>query len=104
MQEEGDVGHGGTGAVKILHLKKSTNLQFWETQAHQEVGGPVGEPGDSDGGGSGPLGEEFCYDEPGNGTRTHLKTGHKAEHSDDGQVAQRLVALLLGRRNHNMKT
>lgn len=48
--------------------------------------------------------EEFCYDEPGNGTRTHLKTGHKAEHSDDGQVAERLVDLLLQRRKQNMKT
>lgn len=81
--------------------EKTTYLQFLETQAHQEVGGPVGETRDSYGGRSGPLGEEFCYNEPRNGARTHLKTGNKAEHSDDGQVAQRLVALLLKRKKQH---
>lgn len=76
----------------------STHLQFRETQAHQEVGGPVGEARHSYGGGPGPLGEELCYNEPRDGARTYLKTGHKAEHGDDGQVAQRLVGLLLGRK------
>lgn len=79
----------------------STYLQFWEAQAHQEVGSPVGETRDSYGGRSGPLGEEFCNNEPRNGTWTHLKTGHKAEHRDNGQVAQRLVALLLKRKKEN---
>lgn len=76
-------------------LEKSTYHHFRETQAHQEVGGPVGETGDSYGGGSRPLGEEFGHNEPGNGAWTHLKAGNKAEHSDDGQVAQGLVGLLL---------
>lgn len=78
--------------------EKSTYLQFLETQAHQEVSSPVGETRHSYGGGPGPLGEEFCYNEPRNGAWTHLKTGNKAEHSDDSQVAQRLVALLLKRK------
>lgn len=93
----GHVGNGGSGAAEISR-EQATYLQFRETQAHQEVGGPVGETGDSYGGRSGPLGEEFCHNEPRNGARAHLKTGNKAEHSDDGQVAQRLVALLLKRK------
>lgn len=81
-----------------FYPEKSTYRQFLETNAHQEVGSPVGETRDSYGGRSGPLGEEFCYDEPRNGAWTHLKTGNKAEHGDDGQVAQRLVGLLLKRK------
>lgn len=84
-----------------FYPEKSTYLQLWETQAHQEVGSPVGEARDSYGGGSGPLGEELCDNEPRNGPWTHLKTGHKAEHSNDGQVAQRLVGLLLERKQQN---
>lgn len=61
--------------------------QFRETYPHQEVGSPVGEARDGHGSRSGPLGEELSYDEPGNGAWTHLKTGNKAEHSHNGQVA-----------------
>lgn len=78
-------------------------LQFWETQADQEVGSPVGETRDSHGSRSGSLWEELSHDEPGDGTWTHLKTGDKTEHSHYGQVAYRFMELLLREGNKEEK-
>lgn len=57
-----------------------------EAHAHDEVGGPVGEPGHGEGGGTGPLAEEFRHDEPRDGARADLKEGHEAEDGHDAEV------------------
>lgn len=78
-------------------------LQFRETLSNQEVGSPVGETRNGHGSRSGPLGEELSHNKPGDGTRTHLKTGNKAKDSHNGQVVQRWVGGLLRDRNKQRK-
>lgn len=63
-----------------------SHLYILEAHAHNEIRGPVGEASNGNGSWARTLAEEFCYDEPGNGARTHFKEGHKAKDGHDAQV------------------
>lgn len=81
-------------ALSLEQNHSPTYLNILEAHPHDKVGRPVGETGDGDGRRPGPLREQLCHDEPGDGTRSDLKEGNKGENGNDAQVRHPLEFLL----------
>lgn len=77
---------------------RNTYSNILEAHANDEVGSPVGTAGDSHCSWPWTLREQLGYKEPGDGTWTNLKEGHKAEDGQHTDVAHPRNALLSGGR------
>lgn len=80
---------------------RNTYSDILEAHANDEVGSPVGTAGDSHCSWPWTLREQLGYKEPGDGTWTNLKEGHKAEDGQHTDVAHPWNALLSGGRKKN---
>lgn len=74
----------------------STHCNALEAHADDEVAGPVGKAGHGHGGRTGSLAEQLGHNEPGDGTRTDLKEGHKAKDGHHAELADFRHPLLRG--------
>lgn len=70
-------------------------LHILEAHAHNEIRGPVGETGNSNGSGARALAEKFSHNEPWDGAWAHFEKGHKAKDGHDAQVGHPGQLLLL---------
>ena len=76
------------GKFFTMLLRSNSDLDRWESETDEEVGGPV--RCDCDGGGHGPAGlaEELGYEEPGDGAGAGGEADHEADHHGDRDVLE----------------